>query len=70
MEFTGKNKIEKNGEVFGEWMNCQFEQDGKNYTLNGIPVVFSKQPNRFFSNSEMEKLINEIVEIKTKYDIN
>lgn len=70
VEFTGKNKIEKNGEVFGEWMNCQFEQDGKNYTLNGIPVVFSKQPNRFFSNSEMEKLINEIVEIKTKYDIN
>ena len=69
VEFTGKNKIEKKGNTYGEWMNFTFEQKDHHFLLNGIPVIFSKQPNRFFSTTDMDKLIEEIRELKEIYQI-
>jgi len=69
VEFTGKNKFEKDGKIYGEWMNYEFKQKDNHFTLNGIPVIFSKQPNQFFSNAEMDKLVSDICELKTIYSI-
>lgn len=63
-ELTGKNKFEKNGKIYGEWLNLNLENKGKFYLYNKIPIIFSKQPNRFFKNSEKEELINLIKEAK------
>jgi hypothetical protein len=68
-ELTGKNRIEKNGQILGEWMNLRFEKQNNHFLLNGIPVIFSKQPNQFFKNTEMDELINQIIELKKLYNI-
>jgi len=68
-ELTGKNRMEKNGQIFGEWMNLKFEKQNNHFILNGKPVIFSKQPNQFFKNTEMDELINQTIELKKLYNI-
>lgn len=63
-DLTGKNRIEKNGKIYGEWMNLKFENLSDNITWNGIPVIFSKQPNRFFKNIELDELVSQINNIR------
>lgn len=69
-EFTGKNRKEENGKIYGEWLNLKLDEKQDYYLYKGIPVIFSKQPNRFFKNSEKENLINLIKKLKKSYNIN
>ncbi len=68
-EFTGINRDVKDGKVFGEWLNLNFEEKEDHYLLNGVPVIFSKQPNRYFTNEELEELRMHIANLKQKYTI-
>jgi len=68
-KLTGKDKFEKKGKIYDEWMNLKFEKFDDHYLLNEIPVIFSRQPNHFFSKKEMNELIEKIIKIKKQYKI-
>lgn len=69
VEFTGKNRKVIKGITYGEWLDLKPEIINNHHTIKGIPIIFSKQPNRFFSNIEMEELITQIIDLKKIYNI-